>query len=91
MPVVVKEEMLEIYKDINDAFGKDMLRHGNNFSELTQRVPDSPTTRRPNKTTIFISQSSYIGQGPGIAGFLGFLTPAWRDAVKTFLNMPEVP
>ena len=90
-PVVNVTRVEEIYGDVNKTFRKPILRHGDNFSGLTWWVPNGPTLGRQNKTTIFISQSGYIGQGPGIAGFLGFLTPAWRDAVKTFLNMPEVP
>ncbi len=90
-PVVDVRTVEKIFGDVNNTFRKPILQHGDNFSGLTQWLPKGPTRVHQDTTTIFISQSGYIGQGSGIAGFLGFLTPAWRNAVETFLNMPEVP
>ena len=80
----------EFVKGVNERVGRELLQHGDNFTGLT-RWAEGPTKAYQDATTILIGQSGYMGMGPGLTGFLGFLDPTWREAAQTFFRIPGVP
>jgi hypothetical protein len=80
----------EFVAGVNSRLGRELFQHGDNFTGLTQWAL-GPTKAYQDAPTVIIGKPGYLGMGPGLNGFLGYLNDEWRKAVLVYFSIPGVP